>query len=178
MGALKIVLFTFIVFLSGFAFAQDEEVISWSADRKLQWSDFKGSFFKTHWAAATTASSISYEFSTFEKNGQLYLDFKVGCEFYPNKSWYRSELCDSLILSHEQLHFDIAELHARKMRKRLAESQFTKNIKDEVKTIYKAIVKELYLFQNKYDHETNFSRDLGKQLIWNKMIAEALVVEE
>lgn len=167
-----------IVSLSCFAFAQEEEVIPWSVDRKLKWSDFKGSYFKTQWAAATTASSISYEFSTFEKDGQLYLDFKVGCEFYPNKSWYRPELCDSIILSHEQLHFDIAELHARKMRKRLAETQFTKNIKDEVKTIYKAIIKELYLFQNKYDHETNYSRDLGKQLIWNRMIAEALVAQE
>lgn len=178
MGALKCVLFTFIVCLSGFVFAQEEEVIPWRADRKLQWSDFKGSYLKTQWAAATTASSISYEFSTFEKNGQLYVDFKVGCEFYPNKSWFRPELCDSLILSHEQLHFDIAELHARKMRNRLAETQFTKNIKDEVKTIYKAVIKELYIFQNKYDHKTNFSRNLEKQLIWNKMIADALVAEK
>lgn len=178
MGALKIVVFTFLVCLPGFALAQQEEVIPWSADRKLRWSDFKGSYLKTQWAAATTASSISYEFSTFEDNGQLFIDFKVGCEFYPNKSWYRPELCDALILSHEQLHFDIAELHARKMRKRLAETQFTKNIKDEVKTIYKALIKELNIFQNKYDHETNFSRNLEKQLIWNKMIADALVVQK
>lgn len=176
MGALKFVLFTFLICLSGFVFAQEEEVIPWSVDRKLQWSDFKGSYLKTQWAAATTASSISYEFSAFEKNDQLFLDFKVGCEFYPNKSWYRPEVCDSLILSHEQLHFDIAEFHARKMRKRLAETQFTENIKDEVKTIYKAIIKELYIFQNKYDHDTNFSRNLEKQIFWNKMIAEALVV--
>ena len=164
-----------LVFLvSTTVFSQEEEVIPWSADRKLQWSDFKGTFLKTEWAAATTASSISYEFSSYEKDGRLYVDFKVGCEFYPNKSWYRPELCDSLILSHEQLHFDIAELHARKMRKTLAETKFTKNIKEEVKEIYKAIIKELYIYQNKYDRETNFSRDLQKQLVWNQMIAKAL----
>lgn len=166
--------FTFLLAAAS-AFAQaEEEIIPWSAERKLQWSDFKGRYLKTEWAAATTASSISYQFSTFEKDGQVYVDFKVGCEFYPNKSWYRPELCDSLILSHEQLHFDIAELHARKLRKRLAETQFTKNIKAEVKEIYKSIIKELYIFQNKYDRETNFSRDLKNQLFWNRMIADAL----
>lgn len=163
---------------SGSAFAQEEEVIPWSADRKLQWSDFKGDYLKTQWAAATTASSISYRFSTFEKEGQLYVDFEVGCEFFPQKSWYRPEFCDSLILSHEQLHFDISELHARKMRKRLAQTQFTKDIKAEVKAIYKEVLKELYLFQNKYDHETNFSRDIENQLIWNKKIAKALVTSD
>ena len=178
MGALRYFLVTLFICCSGAILAQEEAVIPWSADRKLQWSDFKGKYLKTEWAAATTASSISYKFSSYEKEGQLYVDFKVGCEFYPNKSWYRPELCDSLILSHEQLHFDITELHARKMRKRLSESQFTKNIKAEVKEIYKVVIKELYILQNNYDHETNFSRNVEKQLIWNKRIADALAVEE
>lgn len=161
-------------FLLTLSIRAQEETIPWSADRKLQWSDFKGDYLKTEWAAATTASSISYKFSTFERGGQLYVDFEIGCEFYPQKSWYRPDLVDSLILSHEQLHFDIAELHARKMKKRLAETQFTTDIKEEVKKIYKEVLKELYVFQNKYDRETNFSRDRQKQLFWNKMIAEAL----
>lgn len=175
---LRYFLYFILAFYSACIFSQEEEVIPWSAERKLQWSDFKGSYLKTEWAAATTASSISYQFSTYEKDGQMYVDFKVGCEFYPQKSWYRPELCDSLILSHEQLHFDIAELYARKMRKRLADTQFTKNIKDEVKVIYKDILKQLYIFQNKYDHETNFSRDQQKQLLWNQTIAKALLEEE
>lgn len=158
----------------GISLAQ-EEVIPWSAERKLQWSDFKGSYFKTEWAAATTASGISYSFSSYQKDGQWYLDFLVSCEFYPDKSWYQPELCDSVILSHEQLHFDISELFARKMRKRLAESRFTKHVKAEVKAIYKDILHELSNFQNKYDHETNFSRDFEKQVLWNKKIAKALL---
>lgn len=174
MGTLRYILLVCGLGLFSIGVAQEEETIPWSADRKLQWSDFKGSYLKTEWAAATTASSISYQFSTFEKDGQLYADFKVGCEFYPKKSWYRPELCDSVILSHEQLHFDIAELYARKMRKRLAETKFTKNIREEVKAVYKNVLKELYIFQNKYDHETNFSRDLEEQQLWNKTIGEAL----
>ncbi|SHJ84499.1 protein of unknown function [Pseudozobellia thermophila] len=173
---LKFSFFLFF-FLAIAGFAQGEEIIPWSADRKLQWSDFKGKYLKTEWAAATTASSISYKFSTYEKDGQVYVDFVVGCEFYPKKSWYRPDMVDDLILSHEQLHFDIAELHARKFRKRLAETRFTANIKEEVREIYKEVLKELYIFQNRYDHETNFSRDTQKQMEWNKMIAEALEQE-
>ncbi|HET8737622.1 MAG TPA: DUF922 domain-containing protein, partial [Pricia sp.] len=129
---------------------------------------------KTQWAAATTATSISYSFSVVERNDQRFLDIEVGCEFYPQKSWYRPELCDALILSHEQLHFDIAELHARKFRKKLGETRFTDNVKEEVREIYANVLKQLYVFQNKYDRETNFSRDLQQQLVWKRMIAKAL----
>ena len=102
------------------------------------------------------------------------MSIDVGCEFFPEKSWYRPELCDSIILSHEQLHFDIAELHARKLRKKLAETQFTENIREEIREIYDDMLKRLYIFQNRYDRETNFSRNLQKQLFWNQEIAREL----
>ena len=169
----------FLLFIGlGEAFAQiEEETIPWSAERKLEWSDFKGSYLKTQWAAATTATSISYSLSVTEKDQRRVLDIEVGCEFYPQKSWYRPEVCDSLVLSHEQLHFDIAELHARKFRKKLAETHFTKDIKEEIRAIYKGILKQLYIFQNRYDHDTNFSRDWQKQLLWNQRIAKELAVK-
>lgn len=177
MGTLRTLAFAVLICISGLVFSQEEETISWSADRKLQWSDFKGSYFKTEWAAATTATAISYAFSTQEQNGQQFLEIVVNCEFIPQKSWYRPELCDYVILSHEQLHFDIAELYARKFRKRLADFHFTDKVKTEVKEIYKKVLKELLVFQNKYDRETDFSKDLKQQLQWNRDIAEALGLE-
>ena len=60
------------------------------------------------------------------------------------------------------------------MRKLLKETKFTKNVKSEVRAIYRQINKELAEFQNLYDDETNFSRDREKQFLWNKKIAEAL----
>ena len=77
-------------------------------------------------------------------------------------------------MSHEQLHFDISELYARKMRNRLASTSFTQNVKAEVKQIYKEVLEELEEFQNLYDDQTNFSRDVEQQLIWNNKIEEAL----
>ncbi|MGB6152535.1 MAG: DUF922 domain-containing protein [Pricia sp.] len=158
----------------GQVFSQEEETIPWSADRKLQWSDFKGSYFKTEWAAATTATGISYAFTASKKGGQQVVEIEVQCVFLPQKSWYRPEVCDAVILSHEQLHFDIAELHTRKFRERLTSFKFTDNVKQEVKSIYLEILKELRSFQNKYDRETDFSKNLQQQLLWNRDIAAKL----
>lgn len=173
-AASRIIALLLLVYVGNASAQIEEETIPWSADRKLEWSDFKGSYLKTQWAAATTATSISYSLSVTEEDQRHILDIEVGCEFYPQKSWYRPEVCDSLVLSHEQLHFDIAELHARKFRKQLAETQFTEDVKEEIRSIYKDILKQLYIFQNRYDHDTNFSQDWQKQLLWNQRIAKEL----
>lgn len=161
--------------LMSFQSVQDEETISWSAERRLSWRDFIGRVPSNARAAATTASGITYHFSTSGTRDNMEVDFKIDTFFFPSKSWYQPELCDKIILSHEQLHFDISELYARKMRKRLARETFThKNVKSKVKSIYREILEELNDFQNRYDDETNFSRDLEQQSIWNKKIAKAL----
>lgn len=165
----------FISLIALSVYSQDYETILWSNDHRLSWADFKAKPSSPARAAAITASGISYQFSTLESDGEFELDFSVSTYFYPDKSWYQPKICDEVILSHEQLHFDISELFARKMRRLLTETRFTKNVKAEVKSIYKQINKELAQFQNLYDNETNYSRDREKQLIWNKKIAEALV---
>lgn len=153
---------------------QDEETIVWESSRKLNWTDFKGVPENTR-AAAITASGLTYEFSTIKKNGAVVvIDYKVSSCFYPHKSWYRPEVCDTIILNHEQLHFDITEVYARELRKRLKEKKFTSNVKNEVKTIYRQITIELNKYQEQYDTATNFSRNREQQLSWNKTIAETL----
>ena len=61
------------------------------------------------------------------------------------------------------------------MKIRLDDELFTHgNIKAKVKSIYREINKELDDFQNLYDAETNFSRDLDKQEEWMLKITKAL----
>ncbi|MEM8508314.1 MAG: DUF922 domain-containing protein [Bacteroidota bacterium] len=151
-----------------------EESIAWDAQQKLVWEDFKGPVPPDAAAAATTASGISYEYKANLIHHEVQLDFKVTAFFYPNESWYRPEVCDANVLQHEQLHFDISELFARKMRLRLQRTAFTENVKSEVRTIYKEILKQLSEFQDRYDWETNFSRNKEAQNLWNQRISEAL----
>ena len=156
-------------------FAQEiEEGMLWSADRKLTWADFKGKIPPAANPAATTASGISYKYSANLIHHEVHLDFEVSAFFYPNESWYKPDICDDLILSHEQLHFDIAELFARRMRKKLTKTSFSDNVKAEIREIYRNTLKELRKFQQRYDTETNFSRNREKQLEWNAMIDKEL----
>lgn len=166
----------FAYFFVGFyGFSQDlEDSYLWNADKKLNWGDFKGKVPPAAVPAATTASGISYRYSANLLHHEVELDFEVNAFFYPNESWYKPSVCDDLILSHEQLHFDISELYARKMRFRLERTAFSEDVKQEIRDIYRETLKELEDFQDKYDWETNFSRNREAQLKWNARIAEAL----
>jgi len=157
---------------------QDYDTIPWKLNERLSWTDFKGDIPSSSRAAATTASGITYRYSTNGNPQNFEVEFKVDAYFYPHKSWYNPALCDTLILGHEQLHFDISEIYARKLKQRLNESTFNRtNIRSKVREIYNAINQELDAFQNQYDRETNFSRNIEKQLLWNAKIDKALKSE-
>lgn len=154
--------------------SQKAEAVQWNSKRRLTWADFKGEPKSKQSVVALTASGISYKFSTDLKNGQMVVDFEVTAYFYPEKSWYCPEFSDAVILSHEQLHFHISEVFARKMRERLAKTKFSNNIKTEVSELYSQVVEELNQFQNQYDKETNFSRNREQQLLWNQKVSDIL----
>jgi hypothetical protein len=153
---------------------QSQEEVIWSPDFRFTWNDFKGPVPIGASAAATTASGISYNFSTFYENNEQKVAYEVGAYFYPTRSWYKPQVCNDVTLSHEQLHFDITELYARKMRKQLAETTFTENVKEEVRKIYKTTLRQLNDFQNSYDSETDYSRNLTVQERWMNEIETAL----
>jgi len=153
--------------------AQEYDVIEWSSDQKLSWTDFNAEPPNSR-AAAITASGITYRFSSDINGDEVIVDFTITAHFYPNKSWYKKDLSSAYILAHEQLHFDISEIFARKMRKRMNATRFTSNVRKEVKKIYQQINEEMNDFQNSYDKETNFSRDTEQQLVWSKKIEKLL----
>ena len=169
----SLIIFLFLT-VATLAVAQDLESVKWRPDLRLQWSDFRAKVPPYVMPAATTASGISYRYSANMLHHEVDLDFEVNAFFYPTESWYKPEVCNDLILSHEQLHFDISELFARKMLLKLSRTSFSKDVKKEVRQIYKEILKELADFQERYDFETDFSRNREKQLEWNQRIKEAL----
>jgi len=146
----------------------------WEASRKLTWDDFKGPIPPDATSAATTASGIAYQYSANHMHHEIKLDFEVTAFFYPNESWYKPDVCDARILQHEQLHFDISEVFARRMRMKLRNTSFTENVKSEIREIYKETLKELEELQDQYDWETNFSINIEAQERWNNQIREAL----
>tara|TARA_R110002051_G_scaffold130577_2_gene204471 strand:+ start:90250 stop:90774 length:525 start_codon:yes stop_codon:yes gene_type:complete len=174
LGLLKFFLVALFVFLISNEI--QEETILWEKQKRLSWSDFKGKP-QNNRAAAVTASGLTYRIATTKENNKVVaVDFEVNSFFYPQKSWFRPALCDQVILSHEQLHFDITEVYAEILRKRFAKALQTHKSQAEMKAIYQQVNRELNDFQNVYDAETNFSRNREQQLLWNKKI-EAILMD-
>ncbi len=154
-----------------------EDSIKWSEDIVLNWENFKGTPNEMSNAAALTASGISYNFSAEMVDGTIHVISDINAFFYPDKSWYKPDICDANILNHERLHFDIAALFALKMRHEVKNTSFTENVKKEFRELYKNTIKELKRFQEVYDKETDFSRNTTQQERWNSQIREHLKKE-
>jgi hypothetical protein len=155
-------------------FAQEEAVIRWEPGLRLAWADFRGAPPAGKRIAATTASGLSYRYTARGGPDGYALDFTVDTFFYPDKSWYHPELCDTRVLSHEQLHFDISELFARRLRSRLRQTAFSGKVRAEVRKIFEQVNRELSEFQDRYDGETDYSRNAEAQLAWNRAVAQLL----
>ena len=154
---------------------KDETTISWSESHKLSWNDFKAPAKTNTDAVATTASGITFSYS-IKKTSKRIVGFKtkIFAHFYPEKSWYRAEQADNHILAHEQFHFNITELHARKFRQRVAQLQASSSLKAELEIIHKEINIELSNLQELYDAETDFSRNYEFQSHWQNHIETEL----
>ncbi|TBN04917.1 DUF922 domain-containing protein [Hyunsoonleella flava] len=158
-----------------FVQTNDEPVMSWQEAYRLTWNDFKAKPKYSSSAVATAASGITFGFSIRESDDRV-ISFttEVHAHFYPEQSWYKPERADNHVLGHEQLHFDITELFARKFRKRISLLKTTNDVAKRLRAIHRNINKELAEFQNQYDTETDFSRDIEMQLQWELFIKKEL----
>lgn len=154
----------------------DEPVLSWNDAYQLKWSDFKAKPNNKSGAVAVTASGITFGYTIRETDANKVVSFNAEVEalFYPEKSWYKPNLADVHVLGHEQLHFDITELHARKFREQLKKLEISQHIKKALNSLNKSVNKALADMQNQYDNETNYSRDNEAQAQWRAFVTEEL----
>lgn len=147
---------------------------AWSATHKLQWSYFEGFPQYNSNYAATANTGLSHSIAINRQGFYDRENSKVLAHFYPTFSWYRASDTSATILRHEQAHFDITEIHARKLRKRIANFTFSNQSQTEVKALYQEIEKERQLMQRVFDHDTKHSRDIKQEFIWESNIAKML----
>ncbi len=153
----------------------NEETISWQESRKLTWEDFKAGPDANSEAVALTASGITFGYSV-KTSGRKIIGFSTSVEahFYPDKSWYISDRADDYILGHEQLHFDITELYARKFRQQLDRLVVNQNIRTQMNQIHQAINEALTTTQKTYDEQTKHSIIEESQKYWENYIKDEL----
>lgn len=153
------------------------DTLYWRDGIKLTWDDFKAKSSNSGGYAALTYTVITLDYDV-NSNGQTYNPtFTVKCAFQRSKSWVNRKDKKSQtpeILAHEQLHFTIAEITARKLRRNLKVQQYTKNYKNEIKEIYNKTLDEGEKMQQRYDKETNHSIDKEAQKRWSYLIESDL----
>src|ERR1700751_1707415 len=107
-----------LLLISSFASMPTMEVqtneisIIWQEGHLLTWSDFKGRPENPN-SVASTSYDIIKRIIDYGDSATII----IRAVFFPYKSWKRKGRNDEDILIHEQRHFDIAELYARKLRK-------------------------------------------------------------
>ena len=157
--------FIITILLTSYTTPKDSTKILWSKDYQLQWDDFRGLSKQSTGVDASTECMID-----FHKVDNKY---GVFCYFIKNKSWRIKKKETDYLLKHEQYHFNIAEVYARKFRKEIIESKLISNPK-ELEKADKENFNELMKTQNSYDKETNHSRIAEEQEKWEKDIDKQL----
>lgn len=146
------------------------DLISWNEFYRLQWHDFMGQPDEHRMGDAGAAVQIKAKPFLVRKK----IKYDVTAFFNRGKSWARDQ--SPSLLAHEQLHFDIAELYARKIRKKIKELN-DRGVND-IKT-YNSAIQELLLESNdadeRYDLETLHGALSKKQAAWAKQVKAELL---
>lgn len=170
----------------------ENETISWSKNKLLTLSDFKAesnhavfedshSVIKYRYTWTVNSEKVNDEILFFIENIQLFV------EFHPLLSWIRSSNNSEILLTHEQGHFDLAEMIKREsissienllygqkfptrgsneeQRKQFAKEDSNKMLFDQVETLTLEFDKK----RKEYDLITNFGTILEQQKKYDLM---------
>ena len=153
----------------------EEPKLKWE-ENGLSWTNFQAAPDPKSPFSANTSSGISYYWSMKGSAAGKEYQYEVTSYFLPKESWVKGGGASENLLAHEQLHFDITELHARKLRKALVEFDFdnARNLKAELQALYTNIEKERALMQRDFDVETKHSMYEAAQLKWQRTIKAEL----
>ncbi|MFT4697845.1 MAG: hypothetical protein ACI9SJ_000976 [Flavobacteriaceae bacterium] len=175
-------MFSILRFLFIFFFLFPSEVdpvkMTWSDSQKLTWEDFQGKPKLNSGYVATTNSGMSFSYSYSKSGNDIDYDYKVHSYFYPETSWYIPSKVDQHILNHEQTHFDISELHARILRKKIGNTVFSENIKSEIEKLYSETEQERVAMQHQFDKESDHSKNRERELQWEAFVQKEIIIHE
>ncbi|MCB0699658.1 MAG: DUF922 domain-containing protein [Chitinophagales bacterium] len=170
-------LLTMVFFLMPFfGFSQNSVELS-IEDKLLEWKDFKGKPH-TNIFDAYTYWNISSQIS----GGNGVYSFLINCSFDPKKSWVSKKFLKENtrqetdhLLKHEQGHYDITRVIVYELKNAFENFKFDDSkIRYQADSIRRSVMDKNRQLQQKYDTETNHSKQKDVQEVWNKKIADAM----
>lgn len=149
--------------------AQGPSSLEWG--RFIGYKDFQASAPQYDTAAASISVTILLGYSS-TKSGTL--AFRVVAVMDKKQSWIKDEYKKDHILRHEQGHFDIAHIYAKKLEASLKLRQYTSRDTVALNHVYDRHLEEMNGRQIRYDVETKGGWDLLAQSKWRRIIAGEL----
>jgi hypothetical protein len=169
-----------LLIFSSEIFAQiPDNKLAWS-EEPLKWENFEAEADLVKPYDANTNSGISYSWSLKVKGDSSDFQFEVESWFYPEQSWVKKNKKSEYLLAHEQLHFDISELVARKLRRALEDVEVVgePELKEALEQLYQKNADVWTALQKEYDVETRHGQDSYAQKKWKEKITAELILLE
>ncbi len=174
----------------GGEFEPESHFIFWSPQRKLVRADFQGTVPASLPFGSLSYISIDVSWACDGDRPEA----RVTAQFDQTRSWWRGAMAstrmgwtsvrgsvgDGQLLDHEQTHFDLGELYARKIRARFAKdpdvcaSEGRQRAHDEINRLNDEFNRE----QERYDRETGHGIDSSAQVRWASRVRRALSAGE
>jgi hypothetical protein len=154
-----------------------EGAMPWDGGRPLEWAAYTG---RAPGDNGQEAASTSYDLvHGMRCTGQRF-EFVVIAAFQPGESWVRPSVVadpaeSQRMLQHERTHFDLTEVHARRMRRYFSQVLHPcSRPQEELQAALTHFIGEEAEAQARYDRETSYGRAADRQTAWNADVARLL----
>lgn len=148
---------------------EPDSIIYWSQENPLEWSDFRGPPDKNNPLYARTYYELHLK--PIREDHQFH--YVIINRFIPSQSWKKDT--SKALLGHEQLHFDIAEIYARKMRRKINKLQQGEDPDPEaIMEVFENIYSDMEAYQQTYDRKTNHGLKSEAQQRWEQKVHQQL----
>jgi len=164
---------SFLFFISAAAQSGPDTIV-WSPKR-LAWTDFREvvTYDKYYRKLAKTRWYMHYQERDDSLTNEKHIN--VAATFICNHSWVRKTSTNNyVLLAHEQLHFDITEIFARRLRKELSSLKGGEALARRIEKIKSKTFSKLHNMQADYDLETAGGNKPDMQKWWYDFIVKNL----
>ena len=162
-------LISFVVILLSFT-KKTTNGVEWASRSKITWNDYKDTIPVNRVGDTWTVTGIRYHYDMAHDS----ILVQVNAYFADSESWAMKDVETAYLLNHCQRNFDISEIYARKFRKIISgyfpQTAFT----DFIETNYDTIMYYRKAEEERYEKETNESKNKAMQAKWNKRIDSLL----
>ena len=149
------------------------QFIEWSDELYLSWEDYQLKKSKrSNEEGGVALTSVFHSVRGGIIKGEPRFEVKV---LFVKKDSWTTDPTNIVLLAHEKLHFDIAEMFGRKIRKQIADlyDRGERDLKIYNKYV-KILLGDFKRFSSNYDKETRHGSDSEEQKAWFDLVYSEL----